>query len=559
MAYKSIIFIFILFKAQFLFAQVRIFQWSDAHSTLKTLIQQLVSIDQMSKEYLIENPKGEVVILVNGDFTSINDLSEEERGWMSLRSLEFLKRRGYTVIFVPGNHDAFDWTETLNGAELFFQQMAYLNSIGIPILAANIVHPKHPLKNFISKSYRLKTIKKEAHIVGMTLDILPQKANLSDAAILRIMDRVDGYDETLNELLPYLKKQGVEQVILAVHQGHKKLAKLADRFSDKKPHISHYLAGDDHVVADYEVKGAYVSDGGSHGSFNVLDFDKHGVQVGKTRHISIDPTALSYVDSEIFKGEASLNLFSASDTNELKEIPGFLEFQSELDELIKKREALSQTVVGFSEFGFQSSKKDMKAGRTVLGSLVAQSLELGVRSLLNPLVIIDEPVIVFVHSGSYKLEGYFPAGPINVSLIKETYPYRNKAKVYRMTGEEITALYFSLRAFYSKDDPKKYTPQMNFNVQEVDGVLEAFHLGEWKKLKKHTTYIIAFDGWLSTQNYGEGFRIPIWNEIFARHEPIFSEVFQDIQIQYLPLAMSNYEDNLKYLNHTSSVCETYLD
>lgn len=556
MAYK--ISILILLNTQFVFAQVRIFQWSDAHSTLKTLVQQLGAINQMSEEYLVANPKGEVVIVVNGDFTSINGFSEEERGWMSLRSLEFLKKKGYTVLFVPGNHDAFDWTETLNGAELFFQQMAYLNSIGIPILASNIVHPKHPLKNFLLKSYHLKSLKKETHIVGMTLDILPQKANLSDAAILRLMDRVEGYDETLNDVLPILKKHGVEQVILAVHQGHKKLAKLADRFSDKKPSITHYLAGDDHVVASYEVKGALISDGGSHGSFNVLDFDRQGFQIGKTKHVSIDSTALSYVDFEIFKGDVMLNTLSAPDTYGLNDIPGFLEFHLDLDGLIQNRESLSQTVVGFSEFGFQSSKKDMKAGRTVLGSLVAESLELGVRSLLNPHAKFDEPVIVFVHSGSYKLEGYFPAGPINVSLIKETYPYRNKTKVYRMSGEEITALYFSLKAFYSKDDPKKYTPQMNFNVREADGTLEILYSGEWHKLKKHTTYIIAFDGWLSTQNYGEGFRIPIWNQIFSKHEPIVSEVFQDIQIQFLPIAISRYEENLNESTYSSRACESYL-
>ncbi len=555
----QILFFSILIQCQISVAQLRIVLWSDAHSTLKTLIQQLALVDQQCQDFLKENPKGEVVVLVNGDFTSINDLSEDERGWLSLRALSFLKQKGCSVIFVPGNHDAFDWNESVNGAELFFQQMAYLNSLEIPILASNIVHPRHPLKSFIKNSYKLKTLKKETHLVGMTLDILPQKANLSDAAILRIMDRVEGYDETLSDVLPDLKKQGVEEVILAVHQGHKKLAKLAGRSSEKKPRIVQYLGGDDHVVASYKVNGSNIIDGGSHGSMSIIDYDEAGNLLKPIWHYAIDVTALAYIDPKLFDGEKTVNPFTSNDIDGFKDIPGFLDFLLELNQLIDFRESLSQTVVGFSHYGFQSSKKDMKKERTILGSLVAGSLELGVKSLLNPFVESEEPIIVFVHSGSYKKEGYFPSGDISVSLIKETYPYRNLAKAYRMSGEEITALYFSLREFYSKDDPKKYTPQMNFSVRENEGRLENFWGGEWHKLKKHKTYIIAFDGWLSTQNYGEGFRIPIWSETFSKHEPIASDIFQDIQIKNLPIAISNYESSLPKTSESLNNCQAYLD
>lgn len=543
-------FIFFINLASNASAQVRILQWSDAHSTLDTSLQQLLLIDHLSKEFIQQNPDGEVVVLVNGDFTSINHLSEEESGWLTLKSLELLKQKGYTVLFVPGNHDAFDWTEYLDGAELFFQQMSYLHSLGIPILASNIINPRDPLKNFISKSYRLNTLKPETHIVGMTLDMLPQKANLSDAALLRLMDRVADYDETLDSILPKLKKDKVENIILAVHQGHKKLFRLAEAFHNSKPRISHYLGGDDHVVAAYPVKSAWVSDSGSHGSINVIDLNQNAVQMGPVQHYAINTESLNQVDPKLFSGTLNLNPFAHQKYEGLLSTglvdPLFFEYGSEVENLVEIQEGLGQTILGYTTFGFTISKKDMKKGSNVLGSLIAQSMV----DWIQPF-IYNEPVIAFTHSGSYKLQRHIQPGPIRVSLIKEISPYKNKSKAYRMTGEEISNLFYSLHQFYKEDDPNKYTPHLNFNTRENNGRLEVFYKGKWSKIKKNKTYVIVFDGWLSTQNYGEGFRIPIWNQIFSRHEPIASEIFQNILIKFFPKTIQDYE--------SSNSCRSYLN
>ena len=120
------------------FGQTRIIQWSDVHSTLDSVVDQARAIDHLGQEFLQKNAKGEVVIVVNGDYTSITPYSRENRGEFSYEVLEYLlKTRGYTVLFVPGNHDAFDWTAEVNGVELFLEQMRKLQSWGAKILAAN--------------------------------------------------------------------------------------------------------------------------------------------------------------------------------------------------------------------------------------------------------------------------------------------------------------------------------------------------------------------------------------------------------------------------------------
>lgn len=102
-------------------AQVRIVQWTDTHSTLSTKSQQLAAIDQQGKEFLRLHPRGEFVVYVIGDFTSINPYSQMDGGQLSFEALRVLKSKGYTVLFTPGNHDAFDWTGKVDGSELFLQ------------------------------------------------------------------------------------------------------------------------------------------------------------------------------------------------------------------------------------------------------------------------------------------------------------------------------------------------------------------------------------------------------------------------------------------------------
>lgn len=541
-------------KAQ---AQVRLIQWSDAHSSLDTIVKQMVAIDSLGKDFLVQNPKGEVVIYVLGDFTSINSYSQQDGGWLSFEALKILKDLGYTVIFTPGNHDAFDWSGKIDGAELFLQQMAQLHEWGIPILAANIHKPTKPFKKYLSPSYPLETLKKSTHIVGMTLDILLKKSNLSELRAPRLFERIESYEKTLPDALKKLRKShDIEQVILGVHQGHKRLGSLAkDRVDLNAPEVVHFLGADDHLVTAYEKKGALVTDAGAYGSFSVIDYRRSGKVVTPVLHVAINQDSFSEINPEVFNGVAQLNSMRAVQG---KTDPRILAYRTIVNKhLAKIRRSWNKPIVVTQ--GFESHKMQMKKSRTTLGSILAQTLEIWTRQKLDyqaatrNLVAQPEigPVIVAVNSSSYRREISIPAGPLTELEVRDTYPYLNEATLYRLPGKLIAEMIHAIRETYSEGDPDRYTPQMNFNVRDNNGVLEVYHGGQWSRIKNNHMYPFALDGWLSTHRFGQGFQDPLWIKVLSENIPVAFEVYQDVLVKNIAAAVKEHEglQCFRFLQH----------
>jgi 2',3'-cyclic-nucleotide 2'-phosphodiesterase (5'-nucleotidase family) len=547
----------VFFRAFSLSAQVRLFQLSDAHSSLETIGSQMQAIDSLASDFLVQNPKGEVVIYILGDYTSINSFSQKDGGWLSYRALKIFKDKGYTVLFTPGNHDAFDWSGKVDGAELFLQQMQKLNEWGIPILAANIEKPTKPFKNFISKSYPLRTLKTPTHIVGMTLDVLLKKSNLSDQRAPRLFENIGKYEVSIDRALKDLRDQGVEQVLLGIHQGHLRLAELAKRQKQTgQGEIIHYMGADDHLVASYVKKGALITDAGAYGSFNVIDYNKKGDMVLPVLHVSINKDSYEGVSDDIFKGDKRLNSVKLHPSSV---DPDIFNYASAVQKHIDEVKASWDRTLAITE-GFKTHKMHMKLGRTELGSLLSEAMVLWARaklSYVDGLDLIGEdlqysgPIVSMVNSSSYRVEESIPAGPLTELMVREMYPYLNEATIYKLSGEVISKLFFKLREIYAEGDSSKYTPQLNFGVRENNGVLEFFANGTWHKLKKKTMYPVVFDGWLSTHRYGQGFKIKSWIKTLSKNLPIATEAYQDILVSFFPKAVEN-------LSSSKNQCSQYL-
>lgn len=537
-------------------AQVRIIQYSDAHSSLDTIAEQLAAIHRLGQEFLAEHPEGEVVIYVLGDFTSINSYSQQDGGWLSFESLKVLKDLGYTVLFTPGNHDAFDWTGKIDGAELFVQQMAQLYEWSIPILAANIINPTKPFKKYLSASYPLRTLQTPTHVVGMTIENLLEKSNLSEGRAQRLFEEVLGYEDTLNSVLPKLAAVDVEQVILGVHQGHKKLAKLAKaKFPSNTPFVSHYLGADDHLVTAYEKKGALITDAGAYGSINVIDYDKQGIVKAPVLHVAINKKGLDDIDPEVFQGESRLNQDLIQ--NALPH-PSLRAYAARVNDHINRIKALWDRPVVVTQ-GFESHKMQMKKMRTELGSLLAQTLVLWGLDKLTYQNLVEgntlrpqiAPIIAVVNSSSFRRETSIPAGPLTELEIRDTYPYLNEATLYKLKGQQIIDLIKSIRETYSGGDPDRYTPQMSFNVRDHKGQLQVYVDGKWSKIKKNHMYLFAIDGWLSNHRFGQSFQDPLWIKILSENIPVAIEVYQDILVSHINPAVQEHESLqcVRFLEH----------
>ncbi len=554
-------FIVCLFHAH---AQVRLIQISDTHSSLETIGRQVNIIDVLGRDFLAQNPNGEVVVYVIGDFTSINSFSRADGGWLSYEALALLKELGYTVIFSPGNHGALDWSGRIDGAALFLQQMAALHEWGIPILASNIFEPTKPFKKYLSSSYELKTLKIPTHIVGMTLDILLQKSNLSEQSSKRLFKKILGYEDALRDLWPKLQDQGVQNVILGVHDSHLKMAGLAKsgvlnnlsqsrKLSD--PRVTHLMAADDHLVAAYKKNGVLITDGGAYGSLNVIDYDDRGVRPGPVVHYAIDQNSLREIDPKIFKGHMQLN---TADLTIGETDPRIWNYAQKVEEHLNSVRRQKDRVLVETK-GFDSHKMQMKLRRTTLGSVYTESLVLWAEDKLNyrqagdNLVLQSNstPIIAVANSSSYRRESPIPAGPLTELEVEDMYPYLNEATLYEFSGEQISALIYAIKATYAKEDSSRFTPQMSFNVRDNKGVLEVYHNGGWAKIKNKHMYKLAIDGWLSNHRFGLGFRDKLWSKLLSENTPIATEEFQAILVQYLGKAIKQNESLqcFRFLQH----------
>ena len=521
----------ILLLASSAFAQVRIVQWSDAHSTLTSLPQQLKAMDLLAQSFYSQHPKGEFIVYVIGDHTSISPYSQVDKGQLSLDALRLLKERGYTVLFTFGNHDALDWGLNFGG-ELLFQQMQQLYEWGIPVLAANLVKVRRPFRDFILPYYELKTLSLKSALMGMTLESFFSKSNLTPENARPLFEDVEPYEETLKRNLPEFKKTGFQKLFLGVHEGHERLSQLTKKFAALHLSVPLVMGADDHVVAAYRRNNSLITDAGSHGSFNVIDIDRETAEVRTpVLHVAISEESLSRIENQLFpEGNATLNTITEKDLSTDAELK---KFKNTVDRFILQVDQRLYRVLGWTR-GFDSHKYHMKRGRTDLGSLLAEAHLLWARSLMNSWT---EPVIAMVNSSSYRREEPLPPGSLRENDLRGMYPFENKSAIFRLLGKDIESLFFARRDEYERKEKGAYSPQLNFDVREKKKKLEVFINGEWLRLKKNTSYLVVIDGYLVAQ-----FKNKAWQEILAQHPPLATRSFQDLLVDFLPTAIYKFEN-----------------
>lgn len=527
--------------SQTLLAQVKMAQWSDVHSSLERLADQVLTIDQIGQDYLLEQPDGEFIVFINGDFTSINSLSRGDKGHASLLALKKLRERGYTVIFTPGNHDAFDWAAEHNEAELFLEQMKLLHDWGVIIMAANLDKPTRPLKSYLTPYYRLNTIEKRTYFLGLTINRLMSKSNLLQGNADSLFKRVLDYEKTLKPLFKKLlrEEQSPMDIVLGAHESHQGLSAVSKNMATYiekeklpiKPLL--YMAGDDHLVASYKTKeGSVVSDGGAQGSFNTIEISKEGVVLGVDHHAISEESVRGIDESQFTLGK--INRIKSN----IKPNNFFNDYVTELNTKVKKIKDRLSKVLFYLKNSILTQKHDMKKERKELGSLLAEALVSWAKDELG--LDMDTVVLAFVNSSSYRLEEPLQKGAVTEYTVREMYPFLNKATVYRLTGEEIQKLFKILREHYASTNHGRYTPQLSFDLKETDNGLKLFSNGKWKKIRKNSTYFVALDGWLSEHRFGESYQISEWVKTLTYKTPMAVKAFQDILVDHLPDVMFSH-------------------
>ncbi len=529
-----------------LWAQVRIIQWTDAHSSIETISKQVLAIDYAGKDFLRIHPKGEVIIYVIGDFTSINPINNEEGGWSSFEALRLLRQRGYTVLFTPGNHDAFDWTVKIDGAQLFLKQMQRIESWGVKILANNLRKKTRAFQALTSPSYELKTLNKKTHIVGLTLPILMTKSNLTEETAKSLFAEIEPYRKTFRRVFPEMARKNVEAIIFGVHQGHEKLKRQIPIIKDvmQKRNIEIevplMLGAHDHLVASYRHSGTHFSNSGSYGSFNIIDITARGhLPPEQIRHIPMNIEQARLVRPELFQaGHLYLNDISDQD---VEQTPWLRNYHHSIQKQIEEIEKRLQRVRGYLTRPLDEHKVHMKSGQSELGNLLAESLVRWARTSFSLPPHI--PVVAMANSSSYRREEGLPAGPIIEKTLRELYPFHTEATIYQLQGYEIKMMYFSLRRFYANGGGELHSPQLNFDFRENGEELQMqLSPGVWAPIDEQRRYYVVFDGWLSENRYGQGYHLKDWEEILANKKPLALESYQDLLVRHFPRVIEAHQN-----------------
>jgi 2',3'-cyclic-nucleotide 2'-phosphodiesterase (5'-nucleotidase family) len=518
---------------------VRFIQWSDAHSSIETMGQQLLAIDQAGQDFLKHNPQGEVIVYVVGDFTSINPSNTLEGGWISMPALGLLKQRGYTVLFTPGNHDAFDWTVKIDGAQLFLKQMQQLKKWGVKILASNLRQKTKAFKTVTQASYPLKTLEPLTHVVGLTLPVIMSKSNLTEESAQSLFASIEPYKDSFQRIFPELARQGVENVIFGIHQGHEKIKRqvpimrevLLNQALDglRVPLI---MGGHDHLAASYRYKGTHISNGGAYGALSVIDITRNGrVRSERVRHIPMTIEQVEGIRPELFPmSQVRMNPYGIED---VETAPWLTDYHQQITQHLQENEERLGRVRGRLIADINEHKLHMKSGPSELGAMLSETLVAWARRtyFLNNHI----PVVAMTNSSSYRLEEKLRRGPLTEYQIRAMYPFNNEASLFQVSGQELTQLYFTLREFYANGAAGLHSPQLNFSVRENGESLEVQHpSGQWTSVNPNQSYYLALDGWLSGHRHGQSYRIQPWFDVLQNRQPMATESYQDLLLRYLP-------------------------
>ncbi len=292
---------------------------SDWHAHYGNLPQLIQAISYVSQDFLKENPEGDVVIVVNGDFVGY------QGGWTQFVKPDFPTdhgRLGYEVlallayyahvVMVPGNHDEFDWTMDSashmgygEGLRLFKAHrlqfataMERIHKRPFRMAAANIVAGRDGSELF--EPYTDVPLKngKTLRFVGGVLEEFFNKTNY------RRWDKVgpapSNYLDIIREvgpLVPAVAAQmeqagadGLEGVVVAIHDENQSLKQVAQAI-DQMPRLKGlknplWVGGHNHTPEITLEGGKHFIQGGSHGDFTRIVLGE-GFQVESLENFSV--------------------------------------------------------------------------------------------------------------------------------------------------------------------------------------------------------------------------------------------------------------------------------
>jgi 2',3'-cyclic-nucleotide 2'-phosphodiesterase (5'-nucleotidase family) len=512
-------------------AQTMILEFSDSHSAYDRLPEFLHTFQEMREEYLRREPKGQVVVIVNGDYAGLSQWSTEN-GWIGIKALELMARVA-PVLYVLGNHDAFDWSSPKDGNKLAAAQLKRLHQVGVKILGANVEFDS-TTKDLISDHVDFKnSAGKTLRFAGLGLEAFFLKSNWEKDPKHPIVLQMTRSLPVMREVLKRASTDGVDGLVFFQHDGHQDVGERlrALRLEQKQSgaainavKIPLMFAAHDHELVHKVVEGVEVIDSRSNFDFTVAELDA-----------KLDVKSTIFMDSEaqakISKQRLARTPTIAADkaTSSIDRFIGMV--QKFVEKLrVKSREVVTETG------GFDDYKLSLKNGPKPLGTALAESLRAWGQDESRKLGLGDIPVMALYNSSSYRVDTPVPSGPLTRGDIKSFYPFVGEVLMFQATAADVQRLFQDLRLWRIRDDGK-YTPQISANLKEAkDYLLVDVRTGYPLLQNPQQKIILVLDSWLSGNRYD----ISSFREFLATHPPLAGFSHQKVLENYAAQVMPQF-------------------
>lgn len=242
-------------------AQVLVVATSDGHAHYGALPSFLANFETERRAFLARHPDGEVIVALAGDiFGSSVWTRDGDQGWVGVRAVQALASKA-TVVFVPGNHDGFDFASDDLGNSVAIEQFRALRQAGVHVLASN-VRWAAGLEEFGPGRLDVRTARgRTVRISGFVLSdfwrssdahrnsrspvfdsVVPVDLQLEQESILAAQDRVDVFLPVIHESFARTQRN------LTAHNAGR------SRTAANSPSIPLVIAAHDHLTRNREVQ-----------------------------------------------------------------------------------------------------------------------------------------------------------------------------------------------------------------------------------------------------------------------------------------------------------------
>ncbi len=471
-------------------SKILILESSDQHSYYLQIPDFIRTTSALRKNFLAQNPDGEVVLLINGDFAGKSAWSFRDHGELGFDVLEQLQNQ-YKTVVVLGNHDGFDYRGE-QGIKLFYDQNKRLKeakvttaNLDLTSLGEDLFQPYTDIQLKNGETYR---------IVGLVFDDFYIKSSYDRKSPTQLFNDVIPMLDSAKEQILQAHRDGIHQVIFSVHDGHSQVQDMIlelKKWMKSQPELAHIkipaaFAGHNHKVFYGNVQGTQIINAGSNYEFSATVIDEEGIQ------------SYQHYDHERqtdFRNNYSLTSYEAR----------AIELTQARIEEIKGDPEMTRPVAITN--GFKETKHDLKTGRNPLGNQLADAFALwasDVWTSLNPNSSEPKPIFLgFVNSSTYRLETPVQKGILSYLHTLSMFPFQEESRIAETTGDVVNFLYASLReyrqkreGFYAPHVPTDVRETKNFQLEILD------ENGKWVRLDPKAKVILAMDHWIGENGYG---------------------------------------------------------